>query len=1077
MIKGRKISEKGTRFPDTRIKHLSKIIPEYLNSIESLNAESARSHKFAILLNNLFEIEPDFIENYLKGIEKHIKTKEKDRILRGRADNLFGNVIIEFERDINNSKIEAEEQLKKYTAFSWSNELPEKRTPYICIATDGVTFLVYTPVLDNPEEKFVHQNAVSLNLIDKSNWRWLKPYEIFYWLDRYFLRKEILRPTTENITNDFGLNSHTFKISSKYMLNMWEKVKGQSSFSVIYETWEKYLIIVYGSKVTGDELFIRHTYLATLSKLMSWVKISEETDRLDGKEIISILTGISFRNYGIENFVEEDFSSWLIRTAELEKASIEIVRWFFSVLKNYNLRELSEDVLKSLYQELVDPETRHDLGEFYTPDWLAHKIVNKFLDENKKGRMLDPSCGSGTFLYISIKEKIERLGDSYSTLSHILDSVVGIDIHPLAVIIAKTNYVMALGDLLKKRKGNVTVPVFLSDSVRLPERIFSGEMYQVRIDNSQIFIHKDLFKDMTLFDRSIDLIKNFAVQNKNKKTTLDNFKKYLEIQKFEYCHNENIVKTLYDNQSVLKCLIEKDKDSIWAYVLKNIYKPLLFKNSFDFIIGNPPWISYRFLESEYQKFVKNQIVEKYNLLKGRPELMTHLEIGVLFLIRCSDLYLRTGGKTGFVLPKSIFVSDHHDDLRKRKFRLTEEPNKTIYFQYILDCERVNPLFKVPACVLFVEKNLKKSQDYPINGEEIKGNLDRKNSSLYESEQKLNLVKGDFNLYERKRGSFWSKDLTDIKFGESYYKSKFLTGATIIPRSCWFVEIGTFPLGINPECPFVKTSEHSKKKAKSPYKDIELSGTIENKLLYHTLTSTNLLPFGITNFNLVVLPILEEGNKYILLDINKSHAEGYYNLLKWLKQAESVWIEKRKSKAKSMTIFERIDRYKGLTNQNPKAKYKVVYNTSGTNIASAVIENKKMHVPVQEQEVKVNGFLADCKTNYYETDNKMESFYLISILNSKIVNMMVKPLQSRGLWGPRDICKKVFDFPIPKFDKNNKDHIKLAELGEICTKKVKNWQDSGGQGKTKNIGKLRGMVRKLLRDELEEIDKIVKKLLT
>jgi hypothetical protein len=49
------------------------------------------------------------------------------------------------------------------------------------------------------------------------------------------------------------------------------------------------------------------------------------------------------------------------------------------------LRELSEDVLKSLCQELVDPKTRHGLGEDYTPDWLAARMVSRLLEEQPRG--------------------------------------------------------------------------------------------------------------------------------------------------------------------------------------------------------------------------------------------------------------------------------------------------------------------------------------------------------------------------------------------------------------------------------------------------------------------------------------------------------------------------------------------------------------------------------------------------------------------------------------------------------------------------------------------------------------------
>jgi hypothetical protein len=43
------------------------------------------------------------------------------------------------------------------------------------------------------------------------------------------------------------------------------------------------------------------------------------------------------------------------------------------------LRDVEVDVLKSLYESLIDPAQRKDLGEYYTPDWLAAKIVARAL--------------------------------------------------------------------------------------------------------------------------------------------------------------------------------------------------------------------------------------------------------------------------------------------------------------------------------------------------------------------------------------------------------------------------------------------------------------------------------------------------------------------------------------------------------------------------------------------------------------------------------------------------------------------------------------------------------------------------
>ncbi len=79
---------------------------------------------------------------------------------------------------------------------------------------------------------------------------------------------------------------------------------------------------------------------------------------------------------------------------------------------------------------------------------------------------------------------------------------------------------------------------------------------------------------------------------------------------------------------------------------------------------------------------------------------------------------------------------------------------------------------------------------------------------------------------------------------------------------------------------------------------------------------------------------------------------------------------------------------------------------------------------------------------------------------------------RGLCEPRDIHKKVLELPIPQFDAENPHHRQLAELGQACTAKVRQWIDNGGPGSIRSIGKLRGMVREMLREKLKEIDGIV-----
>ena len=378
--------------PDIREQERQEIITRYLKEVAPLNSEPARAARFSMLLHELFGFVPHFIEEYLQGFEKYIKVKKKDFILKGRADNLFGNLIIEFERNLLKTRAEAEAQLCLYVAICWSQEAPAHRTPYLCLAGDGVRFIAYTPIPTDPQAQEIAPEEVKLQILEEVDFTKLQS-ETFFWIDRYFLRKETYSPTSARMVGDFGPRSHAFQTVTAALLSLWQGLKEQNPFAVIFSEWEKYLRIVYGSKVSGDELFIRHTYLATLAKLMAYVRLTDSKAFPDDARIVELLEGRFFKAQGIDNFLEEDFFSWLARPVAAPTA-VGLARGLFSLLKNYNLPQMAkegEDIWKSLYQELVDPATRHDLGEFYTPDWLAHRMIKKALADNPHASMLDPA--------------------------------------------------------------------------------------------------------------------------------------------------------------------------------------------------------------------------------------------------------------------------------------------------------------------------------------------------------------------------------------------------------------------------------------------------------------------------------------------------------------------------------------------------------------------------------------------------------------------------------------------------------------------------------------------------------------
>lgn len=1077
MAKRTKLAEKATRMPDIESANNELAIETYLGEIGAINSEAAKSQRFTLLLDALFGVQPGFIEEYVQGIETYLKMKGKDRIIRGQADQLSGNLIIEFERELSSkAKIEeAEGQLRTYTACAWSEEKTDRRTKFVCLATDGRRFKAYTPIATGEPGAEIQPEEIKLSLLEDVDIGKMSWEEFYFFLDRYLLRKEVLHPTSERIIKDFGPKSHAFAVCDAALVCQWNELKNRPDYEVLYDVWEKYLRIVYGSSIADEELFIRHTYLAMLAKLMVWTRLATSPNHPGDRDIVRILEGTYFKEqFAIENFLEEDFFSWVARE-EARKTTIEIVRPVLALLGNYNLREISEDVLKSLYEGLVDPETRHDLGEYYTPDWLADRIVRRLLAANAKASVLDPACGSGTFLYMSVREKRRVLGDSAETLKHILSAVVGMDIHPLACTIAKANYVLALGDLMVKRKRRVAIPVFLSNSVRPPERearpmlYHKVPCYKTTVDDHEVHIPESLMMDPARYDQAIEAMRDFANRSRGKTIDVKSFGNFLKAHYAGLVEEDNALQVLFSVAETLKEMIESKRDTIWAFVLKNIYKPLFLKERFDIVIGNPPWLAYRYVErSDYQKFLKTQITKEYGLVSGRAELITQMELGTLFLVRSVDLYLKAEGKIGFVLPKSIFSADQHDALRRGQVKKVQLSPVVLW-----DLEAVAPLFKTSAAVYIAEKKKAEKKGF-VAGEVLRGELPIRNAPLSVAEEHLKSAKTQIKLSTMGKRSFWASG-EKVELTESPYRELFKNGACMYPRCFWFVDVKESELGFDENLPPLLSSERAQKEAKKAYRDCVIEGTVEKRFIYATLLPVDMVPFGYIRVRPIVLPVVCSRAGVKLYKAEEAQRSGFVHLAEWIDRVEREWRQRAGEKAKRIDAVRYLNYRRKLTEQKAPVEYRTIYATSGTHVCACVVGGRE-GLKVLSNGLGAQGFFADCTTFYIGGDAIQEAYYLAALLNAPSVDDAIKGAQAKGLWGARHVHKKVLDLPIPRFDENNARHCRLAEIGEECGENVQKWIERGGPGNIRSIGVLRNRVRELLNEELAEIDSIVRPLL-
>ena len=223
-----------------------------------------------------------------------------------------------------------------------------------------------------------------------------------------------------------------------------------------------------------------------------------------------------------------------------------------------------------------------------------------------------------------------------------------------------------------------------------------------------------------------------------------------------------------------------------------------------------------------------------------------------------------------------------------------------------------------------------------------------------------------------------------------------------------------------------------------------------------------------------LPILIKNNKIIALDSSSDPEIIHTDTAKYLKKIEEIWKKHRTGSASKMTPYQWIDYQNKLSKQTPKNKFKVVYAGSATYMTAGVLKpNKKYIFDVGGTQLSTDCFITDVATYYFDTDDEKEAHYLAAILNSGIIDGLIKPEQSKGDFGPRNIHKLPLTFNIPLFDSSSDQHVKLANLGLDCARKVKTLLPSI---KSKSIGTIRQKLRESLDDEYIKINKIVKKLL-
>ncbi|WP_165768389.1 Eco57I restriction-modification methylase domain-containing protein [Hymenobacter amundsenii] len=1050
---------------------------DYFQRVSAANTEEAKKLQFVNYLNQVFGQDPEartIISEFAGGAERkilNIKKLGNDKNKTGFADTQYRKVIIEFESDIKApAKLRhAEYQLQEYFAGNFNSHRTED---FRLLATDGTRWKVYGALPESylnktsitPEEVKLKETEAFTLTPDTAG-------QLFGFIDRHLFRLEKQVPTLDNILLDFGDTSALFIHTYGQLKALYTEVQKEPELATAYKEWQKFMSVAYGSFDGSGEVFVVHTYLSVFAKLIAYELLTQDT-YIDDEEMRQILTGDIFHKLQVSNFVESDFYQW-VTVPKYFKRLLPAFRRIADQIADYDFARTEADILKGVYQHLIDVGTRQALGEYYTPDWLCQQVAEHFTFE-RAARILDPACGSGSFLLAAVRRLTQLHPDL--PVEDLCQQVAGIDIHPLSVQIAKTTLLLALGkERVRQARRPVQLRVYLSNTLLMPAKrndvaLFADDLRLI-INRKSVFLPREILDYPTLFDEGVSVAEHFAHETQ-KQADISETVLTTSIAKRAPKAPAHLHGIFYEMYQKLKQAKEKRTDSIWQFMLHNTYKPFFLRQQFDYVLGNPPWFTYNSIANkEYQQDLL-RLAKAHALEPRRKALMPQLEIAAIFLSHVSSYMLRQGGRLAFVLPRSFLSADQHDNTRTgaaKGFRLQE----------IWDLKDVDNLFPVPACVLFTEawpvERAVPAEGLP--GLSWKGRPRRHNATWEQAKGRVVPTPVQWHLSHTNSGNAFTAGEAQVAGAENYYRPFFSNGATMIPRNFFFVRPDSEkPNDWHDRTIPVRSDESNDKDAKAPWKEVKLKGIINTNFLFRTAQARHLVPFGLVAPPLVVLPasieLVEKGGQTVktlhLYSPEILRDKGELETATWFGQVEKSWNKHRTEKNAKTTAINYMNWQGKLTNQDFNAPYIVMYSASAKDANAVVYERGSLDLE----------FVVDKAAYAYYTYSAEEAHYLAAFLNSDWANEQMKPFQSSGLFGARDVSRKILDVPLPRFDAANPLHIELATEARACATEVTRYIEAQHLHTTEySVGKVRLYLRNtLLRPHLTAIDALLRELL-
>jgi len=717
-------------------------------------------------------------------------------------------------------------------------------------------------------------------------------------------------------------------------------------------------------------LFTAHSFLITIARGVIHTLSSHESPNPD-------------------QLLSKGFVSWLL---QVDKARA----WAQGLLDdvhNLEWRRRRGDVLRPLYQAIVDEDDRRTFGEYYTPDWLAEWMVQETLDDGWKERavrnwasaeasgvgVLDPACGSGTFLYHAAKallnaDAAKELGRGQAA-DAVAALVFGIDVHPIATEIARATVLRALP--AKPRNGAEDI------------RIWQGDSLLARVDREDSLLRRTTDNEMHLTTpkgRELRLPKEFVLSRgfqENLQDIVDAANEGKPLPQ-RLAHSKHEGKLARFHRMLTK-VIQDEGNSIWTWYITNVTAPMrLQERKVDRIVANPPWVAINGIQSEKRKkaleaLAKNDL-QIWNGGKQAPK----FDIAQLFVQRCRQLYLSEGNPAGWLVKNAVLSGNNWEGFRQKR---SDDEFKTV------DWAKLRPFGSSDGshCCSIVERRGKSSQIAVPKG--------RRLPKPWESiAEVMNLfdVQGSPRRFPAKQSEYLDADGNPV----------FRLGASLTPSVLVVLDKVT---------PISASGQVKVKTAKSihmPWSDVSArEGTVPGHWVQSILGKDTVLPFSVAADQQAIVPTGQNGS---LLD-DPGAENDFWKDLQWV-----------------------YDQYKGVGNSTPATLIGAIdYNCKLSRQLAAMIAGQTGRTKVicpnsgrimRSARISVSDAIATASFYHWTAPTEAEAMYLVSLLNAPCLQAAFEMSRDTSRHFALHPWRKV---PIPRYDESNSTHRALSGLCEMA----------------------------------------------